>query len=205
VKKLFLAVCLLALIAPVTRTSAQTLKAGVVKFVMPTGVDPIQYEFTYDGQLYTGIPGSEILDPGINLLVPHTNNSGIQFSKFLIASSYAGGITLLTEIGNDPRFNGFMPWVYTPIDQFSGIVQAPTGSVNVGQGLHNGPGDRFFALMHIDPSFFTPAELDAFSNSTFTIQGFTPAAVPEPGTAGMLVGVVAAGGLALRSRRSRKA
>ena len=195
-KKLFLIICLLALVVAGTGSTAQVSKQATIKFVMPTGVDPFQYAFTFDGETFTGIPGSQLLGLGIELLVPDTSN--IQLGRFVVQTTYAGGITFNIEVDPDSRFSSLAPWLYTPLSPSSADLDAQPGSGKVGETLPNKPGDRFFARLFLDS--IDPADQTAFNNSTFTITGFI-AAVPEPGSVAMLAGIVIAGGTALRIRR----
>jgi len=68
-----------------------------VHFIMPTGVDPLTFDFTFNGETYTNISGLQLLSTslggggGIDLRVPHSV-SNIAFNDFAFTSNYEGSL-----------------------------------------------------------------------------------------------------------------
>jgi hypothetical protein len=168
--------------------------SGTMSFVMPAGVDPIRFDFSFDGQFYD-IPGNVFLPNddqhaglgGAEFHVAPAVEGLIDFSQLKITHNYAGGVEF------DPSAPpGFAPWFATP-----GLILPPDPAFLTAQRLsarigEEAPqGGNYFGLMVIED--IDPQGIELFRQSLFRVQAFVnPQDVPEPGPLALAVGTLAA-------------
>lgn len=193
-------VCILLLLVAMGATQSRScaqFNPSPIAYIMPTGVDPLFLDFTFDGQQYT-VSGLQLLPStynsggdGVEFRVPHSDNTGIVFNRFEITTDYVGGFSLTSS-----SMPGFTPWGVTQPTGASAVVFALPGSALVGEPV--GP-DRYFAHFGGTSDSFTG--IDTFATSSFVIRGF---AIPEPGAPSALAAALAAAcALVLKRRKLR--
>jgi hypothetical protein len=182
---------------------AQAAPLASLKFVMPTGVDPLDLTFTSDGQILSFFGRDTMpdpLDPEAPFGVEFRTNGILRVGGFQILpgqGSFVGDLGVTSQV--DPQYESFTPWIVSPAAPFATLHAAP-GSALVGDPdpILPLPGLPLHSILQYTGGL-EGADLEAFRNQQFNV---IAQAVPEPGAvAAMSCAALAAGSLLLRRRR----
>jgi hypothetical protein len=202
---LLLAAAVAALLCPATAV-AQVPGPSKLGYVMPAGVDPIRFDFSFDGQFYD-ILGNVLLpnDPtheglgGAEFHVASVVEGLIDFSQLKITHNYLGGVEFQPSA---PA--GFDPWDATPgvvLPPGPAFLTAQALSARIGEGAPQG--GHYFALMVVNE--IDREDIELFRQSSFRVQAFVDRQdVPEPGGLAVALGALVAASSCMVRRRAKR-
>jgi len=200
-KKLVSLTCLILIAGTVSSRAFAAPQANLV-FVMPTGVDPIDLTFSFNGQslFFTGfetMPDPQ--NPGDPFGVEFRSSGPLLFNRFVITKDEPGSftgslaITTLAENINGPH----TPWGSTETDGINTLFAVPgsalVGDPNIPLPLHS-------ILQFQSISNGTTGDEADYAGQRYKVTAF---AVPEPGTwtMGGCLALLAFGATRLKSKR----
>jgi hypothetical protein len=207
-KKLIQSVILLLLSLTLCVSALAAGGLASLKFVMPTGVDPLDLTFTFNGEVLSffgrdtmpAVAGGPTAPFGVEF---RTDGQFIA-NMFTITpglGNYTGGLDITTSV--DPAYSGYnyTPWNASGPAPYVVLTAAP-GSALVGEPDPTLPlpGLPLHSILQYTGGL-SGSDLDAFANQEYFV---TAQGVPEPGMVAFAVCAgISAGAVALRRKRRR--